>query len=264
MKKYYYIILGVFNEYMAYRLNFLLWRFRMMIQLFVVFALWHAIYESHTTIFGYTEHQMLTYILLTSVVRSVVLSSTTQQIGAYINDGTLSNYLLRPVHFVKVFIARDTSDKLLNSMCSLVEITILFFLFRPHMYIQSDWLLLLLSCISLVLGIAIYFFYSMFFSLIGFWTADIWALRFISFIFLEFFSGTLYPLDILPKPIFWVSQILPFSYCVYQPIRTYIGGASYPEVVSNMVISVIWVVLFWLGTMRLWHRGLRRYAAEGR
>ena len=59
----------------VYRLNFIMWRLRVVVQVLAVYFLWLAILKPNQTIFDYTQAQMLTYILGTSIIRSLVFSS---------------------------------------------------------------------------------------------------------------------------------------------------------------------------------------------
>lgn len=264
MKKYFQIIRATWAEYMIYRLNFVLWRVRQVMQILVVYFLWWAIFSQRSEIFGYSQAMILTYILLSSLVRTIVLGTTTMEIGSLINHGDLSNYLIRPLNFFRYYLARDAADKLLNLLFASVEITILFLLLRPPIYLQTDWTKLLLSLGAVLLGAILYFYFSLLLSFLGFWTPDVWAPRFLSFVMMEFFSGSLFPLDILPRPILGVVQNLPFAYFIYFPLKIYLGQLSVQGIISGLTMGAIWTLVVWFLAKLVWQKGLRIYAAEGR
>ncbi len=264
MKKYLQIIKGTWAQYLMYRLNFIFWRVRMVTQILVVYFLWWAIFAGRQEFFGYTESMILTYILLSSVVRTLVLSTSTMDIGSVINQGDLSNFLLRPFHFFRYYVARDIGDKLLNFLFAIGELTLLYFFLRPSIFIQTNLVILLFFTVAIVIGMVLYFFFSIIFGLLGFWTPDIWAPRFLSFVIMEFFAGGLFPLDILPKPIFYVSQALPFSYFLYFPLKVYLGQLAVPALFGGIFVGMIWMVGLMMIALFLWQKGLRVYTAEGR
>lgn len=264
MKKYLQIIRATWAEYMIYRLNFVLWRVRQIMQILVVYFLWWAIFSQRKEIFGYSQAMILTYILLSSLVRTIILGTTTMEIGSLINHGDLSNYLIRPLDFFRYYLARDAADKLLNLLFALVEVTVLFWLLRPPVFWQTDPVTLLLVTGAIILGTVLYFYFSLLLSFLGFWTPDVWAPRFLSFVMMEFFAGSLFPLDILPKPILGIVQNLPFAYFIYFPLKIYLGQLTPQTIISGLTLGVFWTLALWYLAKLVWQRGLMIYTAEGK
>lgn len=264
MNKYLQIIKGTWAEYMEYRLNFVLWRLRMVSQILVTYFLWWALFANTSELFGYTQSMMLTYVLLTNLARTIILGTRTMDISNMINSGAISNYLLRPVHFFHLAVARDVGDKALNVAFAAVEVTALFLLLRPEIFLQANAGILLATLGAVILATILYFFFSLTLSFFGFWTPDVWPVRFISFVVMEFFAGGLFPLDILPQPLFAISQSLPFFYFIYFPIKVYLGQLSSTAIFSGLVVGLGWAMVFWYLATLLWRRGLRLFAAEGR
>lgn len=205
---------GTVEEYLVYRLSFFLWRVRMIMQILVVYFLWWALFKGHNTLFGYTQGMMLTYILLSSIVRPFCMGTRTQEVGSLINEGDLSNFLLRPVNFLRYYVFRDLADKMLNIIFATIEVSILFIILKPPVFLQPNLLVLFFTAVALFIGASLFFYFSIMISYLAFWTPDVWAPRFLSFVFAEFFTGMLFPLDILPKPLFILSNYLPFSYFI--------------------------------------------------
>jgi ABC-2 type transport system permease protein len=264
VKTYFQIIKDTWEEYMVYRLNFFLWRVRMVMQILVTYFLWWAIFTNRQMFAGYTESMMLTYILLSSVVRTIILSTTTMEIGDVINQGNLSNHLVRPFSFFSYYIARDTGDKLLNLLCSVIEVTALFFILRPPVFLQGSLLVIMVALAASVLGMVLYFLYNMIFGFMGFWTQDVWAPRFLSFVIMEFLAGGVFPLDILPKALFIFSKSLPFYYFLYFPLGIYLGKITGWDLVYGFIGAFLWIGVFIVASRFLWRKGLRVYTAEGK
>ena len=249
---------------MTYRLNFVLWRVRWVIQRLVVYFLWWAIFSQREELFGYTQSAMLTYILLSSIIGTIVLGTTTMSIGNMINTGELSNFLIRPLSFFRYFIARDVGDKLMNLAFSTVEVLLLFVLLRPPIIVPTNPLIWVWFVIAIAIGVVMYFLFSFLLGLLGFWSADIWAPRFLSFVMMEFFAGGLFPLDILPTPLFALSQSLPFSYFLYFPLKVYLGQLNSAGAIQGLMIGLLWCIGLWCLMQTMWKKGLRVYTAEGR
>lgn len=233
-------------------------------QLLVVYFLWWAIFLQHKTLFGYTQGMMLTYILISAIMRPFIMGTRTQEVGNLINEGGLSNFLLRPVNFFRYYVFCDIADKALNIIFAILEISILYLLLRPSIFIQTNPAFLILTVFAMFIGAVLFFYFSMMLSYLAFWTPDVWSPRFLSFVLVEFFAGMLFPLDILPKPLFYLSGALPFSYFIYFPIKIYLGQLNYQAIAGGMVLGCIWVLGFYFLTQFMWQKGLRVYTAEGR
>lgn len=264
MKKYWQVVKNTWAEYMTYRLNFILWRVRRVLNLLLVYFLWSAIFVGQGEVFGYSQKQILTYILLSNIVASFVFATKTLEIGGQINSGDLTNFLLRPISYFKYWWARDFSDKVLNIFFSIVEVALLIFLFKPGVFLQTNLNLLFFFALSIILGIVLYFHLSFLLGFIGFWSPEVWAPRFIFFILTEFFVGGLFPLDILPKPLFLALQALPFPYLLYFPLKIYLGQLNIWQIAGGFAVSMVWLFTIYQTVQLVWQKGLRVYTAEGR
>lgn len=264
MKKYLEVFKLTWEEYLVARLNFIMWRVRTVLQLLTVYFIWLAILQGQGQIFGWSQSSILTYILGTSVLRAVIFSTRTSEVGSDINEGNLLNLLLRPINYFKYWFSRDLADKLFNIGFSIVELTLLFLILRPPIFWQSNPVFLILFFLAVGLGAFLNFFISFLLSLLAFWTPDVWGVRFLFGIFLEFFAGSLFPLDILPKPIFTLLQFLPFSYLLYFPLKIYLGTASFGQILTGFVVEILWLVIIFQALQIVWQKGLRVYGAWGR
>lgn len=268
MKKYWQVIKTTCQEYSVYRLNFLVWRLRSFISFATVYFFWWAVFAGGGEVFGWQRTQILTYILGVALIRSIVLSSRTIDVGGEINQGNLTNYLLKPLNFLAYWFSRDVADKLLNILFTIFELSIFFLILKPQFFVQTDFGVLLVFLLSVFLSTILYFYLNLFLGLIAFWTPESWSgwwgPRFIFSIILEFFSGAIFPLNILPKPVFNLVQLTPFPYLIYFPLKIYLGQVSSGQILVGFVICLFWVGVWYLIVDNTWKAGLRVYAAEGR
>ncbi|MEK7517914.1 MAG: ABC-2 family transporter protein [Patescibacteria group bacterium] len=264
MNKYFRVAKLTWDETFIYRLNFVMWRARSILQILTLYFLWASLIPSGTSIFGYNQTSMLTYILGTSLVSSIVLSSRSHAVGDEINSGNLSNFLLRPINYFFYWFARDIGDKTMNIIFAIVELSLLFAILRPPLFIQTESLYLLLTFFAIILALIMYFLFNFLLGLIGFWSPEVWAPRFIFMILLNFFAGGLFPLDILPKFIFSFFQLLPFTYLLYFPIKIYLGQVTIIEIFTGITISLFWTMLLYMIVQYVWKKGLLIYTAQGR
>lgn len=264
MKKYFEVFKLTVEEYLIYRLNFALWRLRTVLRLLIVFFLWSAIFTGRSELFGYNEAKMITYILGTAIVSSFVLSSRTVDVGGEINEGKLTNYLLKPMSYFRFWFAKDIADKLFNLIFSAVELTLIVIIFKPPIFIQPVFFLSLLALLAISISIVMYFFINLLLGFIAFVSPDTWPPRFIFIVITEFLAGALFPLDILPKPLFTILSLTPFPYLLYFPLKIYTGNVPPDFLIKGFLVLSVWVIILAKMVEKVWQRGLRIYAAEGR
>lgn len=264
MKKYLLVAKNTWAETFTYRLNFVMWRFRVILQLLTIYFLWYAITITGNNVFGYQRAQILTYILGTSLINSFVFASRSYGVGDEINEGSLSNYLVRPINYFMYNFAKDLGDKAVNIVFSAIELTILYLILRPQLFLQTNLILIALTTVSVLIALILYFYLNFLIGFIAFWSPEVWAPRFIFMIIITFFAGGLFPLDILPAKIFAIFNLLPFTYLLYFPLKIYLGQLPMSQIISGIGISLIWLLTIYLVVKFVWMQGLKVYTAWGK
>ncbi|OGM12683.1 hypothetical protein A3A76_04180 [Candidatus Woesebacteria bacterium RIFCSPLOWO2_01_FULL_39_23] len=267
MSKYSQVFKISLQDEFVYRLNFVLWRLRNVFSIFLVFFLWDSIFSvQDRVIFGYDRVKILTYIFALMFVKAIVFASKTMDVTGEIARGDLSNSLLKPLDYFKYWLTRDVASKTLNLSFALVETTLLFLILKPPFFLQNNLISILLFIVSLLIAVALYFLILFIVSSSAFWVPEMgWAIHFIiTIVILEFLSGSLFPLDVLPKPIFSILSFTPFYYLIFFPIEVYLGKISGGEAVRGILISFVWVVILYLLMRSIWQKGLKVYQAYGR
>lgn len=255
---------NTWDETFTYRFSFLLYRIRSVLQLLTVYFLWKFFLPQDATFLTYNQSEMLTYILGTSLIASLVMSSRSQTIGSEINEGKLSNYLLRPISYFKYWFARDLGDKAVNILFTTIELFLLIIILKPPLLLQENVVILFITAVSAVLGMVLYFYFSVLLGLYGFWSNEVWGPRFVFWQLITFFAGGLFPLDILPKSVASFFELLPFGYLMYFPLKIYLGQLSMLAVIQGGMICVIWIFIMHQLTRLVWMKGLRVYTAFGK
>jgi len=263
-KKYLAIIKISLLSVMAYRLSFLMWRIRTIFTFLTIFYFWSSVIPQNNSLFGYSHSQMLTYVFGITIIGIFVFSSSTNSVGEEINDGNLSNFLLKPINYFSYWLTQDLGDKIVNLAFTIIELLILFLLLRPPIFLQKDLVTILLTVFAGLIAAITYFFINMLMGFIAFWNPEIWAPRFIFFVLLGFFAGQYFPLDILPKPVFEFFQLLPFAYLLYFPVKVYLGQLVFGQVVQGFAVGIGWSIVIFFIMIFVWKRGLRSYSAQGR
>lgn len=266
MKKYLSVFKISFQQEFVYRLNFIMWRVRNVIQILLIFFLWDTIFsDPGRVVFGYDRAKILTYIFGLVIIKAFVTSSRTIDVGNEISEGNLSNYLLKPVSYFKYWFTRDIASKSLNLIFASLEVTALYFILKPPFFFQTNPAVLIVFVLSLAAAIILYFFLLFIFSLFTLWYPEQgWGVVFLLFIFVEFLGGGLFPLDILPEVIQKILYLTPFPYFYFIPLQIYLGKISFLASIQALVIAGVWVAILGVTLKKIWQVGLLAYRSEGR
>ena len=263
MKKYLQLAKVSWSNGLVYRLNFLMWRVRLILGLLTAYFLWKAVFSGRDTLFGYSESAMITYILVASLLQSLVLATRSIDLAGIINSGDLSNILVKPISNFWYWLSRDLADKILNLVFAAAELSILYLLLRPTI-VFPPVLLVLPLLLVLLLSTFLYYLINYLFGLLGFWTPEVWAPRFLLFVILQFVAGSLFPLDVLPMSIQNIVYFTPFPYLIFFPTQLYLGKLTEPAILTGIIASLFWIGILTFIVKITWTKGLKVYGSEGR
>ena len=266
MRKYLTVFGLSFQNEFTYRLNFILWRFRNVLRMMMVFILWNSVFAVNKVAFGYTREQMLTYVFLVLIVSAFVASApSNENIGGEISNGDLSNYLLKPVNYLKFWLTRDWASKLLNIIFAAGEVTLLYLWLKPQIFLAASLVTLVIGVVMCLVAALLYFYLTKIAVFVSFWAPEnTWGAMFTILIAVEMLGGTIFPLDILPNWANTALQFTPFPYLVYYPIATLVGKLSLGQSVRILFQAIVLLSLIWYLAMKIWKNGLKVYQASGR
>ncbi len=196
------------------------------------------------------------------ILQTLIFNSHTYELGSLINNGDLSLLLLKPISISLYFLSQDLADKALNAFMLLLEIGLLLLFIHLPFHLPSLGLVLVWFLPLFILASLLYFALGFLFGLVGFWSRDVWAPRFLFLVFLEFATGALFPLDMLPKTWQIWLPFTPFPYLLFYPLKLFLGQLERPF--FYLAMAFFWLLVLALLDLFIWHRGMRRYEAEGR
>ena len=232
----------------------------------MTFFLWNSIFSKNSIAFGYSKEQMMSYVFLVLIIGTFVIASpSNDNIGGEIGSGDLSNFLIKPISYLRYWFTRDWASKLLNIVFAVFEITILYLILKPSLFITVSSTAIFLGIIMGLVASLIYFFITKLATFVAFWSPEnTWGMMFLFLVIFEILSGSIFPLDILPKWSITLLQFTPFPYMVYYPLGILIGKFSSVETLRLIFQSLAWLLIsYWL-TIKVWKRGLKEYSASGR
>ncbi len=263
IRKYWFIYTLYWQEGLQQRASFFMERFRSLVVLLSFYSLWSALLKQNGSFATYGREAMITYVLGSSLLRSLVFASRTSEISSDINHGRLSGFLLKPVNFFSYTLFRDLSEKSINLLSAIIEVVLLAWVFGVHFQWPTHLSYGFFFVCSLVFSVILYFLLCFMVGCWGFWTAESGGPRFLLELFLEFSAGAFFPLDILPYSIQHVLKMLPSPYLVYFPMQIFLERVSVVDILSGLRVQLFWIAVLALLARGFWVRGVELYGAEG-
>jgi ABC-2 type transport system permease protein len=254
------------QQQMEYRFNTLLESLIGLGSFLVLFFLWTSVYASNggATMEGMSLPQMLTYVLLSKFWDWVQNpgAEIDEAIPEDIRGGGLSKVLTRPMsdrfYRLSLYLSRRAFCGALRAPLIAAVMCILPGLFSFSLRSEHAMLPLVL-----LLSLLLQFTFSYAVALAAFWFQAIGGLLFLKRITVSFLAGAWIPLMLLPLPVREASEMLPFQYMVYFPVRVAQGGMPMDRIMAGCLIMGGWIIALWAMGALLWKRGLRQYSAAG-
>jgi ABC-2 type transport system permease protein len=266
LRKYAKILRISLVERMVYRADFMVSTVFRFLPLITTLLLWQAVFYSSgkKELSGWTEHQMIAYLLLVQISRMFSsMPGLAAGIARDIRDGSLKKYLLQPINMIAYLLSYRTAHKLTYIVTTSLPYGVLFFLCRDSFSGWPDLATFLAYLASLLLAFLLGFFFEAMIGMVGFWFLEVTSFLYVINTLNFFVSGQMFPLELLPSGWVVVLKALPFQYLAYFPATVFLGKVEGMDLVYGLLFELAWVVTFFILARWLYGRGLRRYSAYG-
>ncbi|NLS91383.1 MAG: ABC transporter permease [Planctomycetaceae bacterium] len=261
------------EERLVYRGDFALGTLMRFLPILTQVFLWWAVFTAASTgqsidqtrIVGYSYHDFIAYYLLTMVSRAFSsMPGLASGIARDIRDGTVKKYLIQPIDMLSFLLLNRMAHKVVYYTVATLPFAFVFYLcgdFFPNGWPEPQVMAAYVA--SLLMAFLLGFFLEATIGMIGFWFLEVSSLLFVYMLFNFFFSGHMFPIDMLPG--FWgeVVRIIPLQYLAYFPAAVFLGKVEGPELIQGLWIQFAWVVLFMFTSRAAFHLGVRRYSGFG-
>ncbi len=267
MQKYLHVINTGLQNNLAYRFNYLTRTLFSFVPLFAMLSLWRTIYASKTggtTLSGYTAAQMIFYYLMVAVVDIfTAVNEDDWQIAADIKDGNISQFLLKPVDYLRYRLCLFFAGRIAYLSMACVPLAIFIFCCREYFVPPPNAAALAAFAMSLMLAALLQFFLSYSMAMLAFWVLEISTFIFILFAFEYLASGHLFPLDVLPPALQHALAFTPFPSMLSIPIGIYMGKINGNAAVLGLLTQLLWVLVMYVVARLMWRFGIKKYSAVG-
>lgn len=262
--RYWHVFLIGLQNALVYRWNFLLRCCFSLVPLMGTIFFWGAIYKGRGEVGGYSFEAMISYFVALLVLDA--LTSPTEddfQIAADIREGMINQVLLKPVNYGGYRLALFFSGRLVYAVSTLIPVGLAVLWLRHKLAWPEElsvWVLTFLAALGSGL---LQFGISFCTGLLAFWLLDVGGVIFILFGLEYVAGGHVFPLNLLPEPLYHIALWLPFAYEYYFPIAVFGGQLTEAELWRGFLLQWGWISLMSALGWWVWRQGLKKYTAVG-
>lgn len=250
-------------EQWQYRANLMMYLLYWLVSPVVYMAVWTTIATSQGSVGGLTAADFIRYYMTLLIVDQLTTEISIHVFAYKIQDGSLSNELIRPVHFVLTSVLMyNLAFKALTFIALLPVWTVLFLLFQPNFSTVSP-LGLLLAVPACLVGFGINFLLGAAITSMAFWTTRVYSLSEFYYAVVVLFSGQFVPLELMPGFVKTIAPFLPFQMFKYFPIQLILGKLDQAQIVQGFVSGGVWLIVSFFLFRLVWKRGLSKFSAVG-
>lgn len=244
----------------AYRFQMLVWVISLMVQLYLLRAVWAAVYGERESVNGVSAQTLLVFLTISAIHRLYVPIGIAYTIQERITTGRVATDLIRPLGFLPQMVA-VTSGFVLGTVPLLLAII-------PAALLVGSLRVpavgnLPLYLISLILAYVVNVLIWMLVGMLAFWMMSSNGVRAVLSVASDFLGGTLMPLWFLPDALRTTLELLPFQAGAFLPASIFAGQVTGMAVVRPFLVQVVWIAVLAACVRVVWSRAQRKLVVQG-
>ena len=256
---------NAFLGMLAYRLRYYTGIVTYLLFVSVNYFIWEAVYHGRpagSSIHGFTLQEMITYISVAWIARSLYFSSVDEEINEIVRTGQISIYLLRPVRFHFLLLAQAFGEsvfRLAFFTLPIGTVILLSFPVSPPASATALGLFLLANFTAFFVMAEVGFLVG----LLAFSLKSIQGVMRVKYYLIQLFSGLLLPLTFFPEGFQRLLQWLPLKMITYVPLQLYLGKIHGTGALLVFAEQLLWcAILFAIGEWG-WRNAVRKLTLQG-
>lgn len=205
---------------------------------------------------------LLYFILFHGILNGMHTGRTASNISNAIKTADINNIILKPISFPLTQVIRTLTPIIARSIVPTI-LLILGYIILPAIFAPASIIHLTVSVLFFAFGL---FTWNILFSILGFiafWTIENNSLITVIDLILNFLKGAYIPYFLFPGIIQRFLSYTPIPYFISLPIDIYMGNYQFSDMVKNLLIYMIWFIIFLFIAKYLYKKGLQRYEGYG-
>jgi viologen exporter family transport system permease protein len=262
MKIFWSFIRQAFQFIAAYRFNFFMEIFMVLLRMYAVYWLWRVLYTQRPGAFGVSLEQMVTYGALGMALEIFVWSRPQMYISRQVKSGAIDTDLMKPLDFHVHMLARSVGETTVGVIAlALPALALAYFLLGVNL--PPDVPTALLFIASLILGFLVLFHLNFLLGALSVVALDIRHISWAYYSVVRFFGGQMVPLWMFPSFVGAIARVLPFQATYFIPMSLYIGRITGADAVRAIEFQLIWLIALVILSRLCWSWAHRRLVVQG-
>lgn len=263
-RKYRIIISNEIQRQFTKRVDIVSYAFGNIAELLVLVVIWTAVFKNVNMIKGYTSDEMISYVVFSWFFAFLTTNYAFEQnVAKDIQLGTLSNFLVKPMSYMRYMVAISLGRISIAFIVVLMQGALVMYIFNNALHFSINIQTALLLIAMLIASYFVNLFMAILIGMIAFWTTEIVGVQYSIKVFIKLISGSYFPISLLPIAIINVSMIFPFIYTVFIPVQLYLGKISFAEGLKGLGIEILWLIVLYAIIKIVWKFGLKKYESVG-
>ena len=263
MKKYLEVAKITFKSQIAYRFDVMIGVLLSFARILLALILWSVLFKGRNEIGGFSFQMMITYyIMMTFLRRLDTTDSMVWQLSSEIREGQFTKYLVKPIKPLGYFMVACFSKTAFVFGINLIATILYVFIFKKFFLIHPKMTAYIGAVFVGLLGLNFLILFNYFIAILSFKFLEIGAFNMIKNNMLEFLTGALIPLALVPLWLQNGMRLFPFYYVYYLPAMLFMNYeiARIPEA---LIVLVIWNGLMFLVVSGTYGILQRKYEGVG-
>lgn len=249
---------------LQYRGELILWAIWGVVYPAVAMAMWAAAVKGAPggeQIQGMDARDFAAYFLLTMITGHVVAAWDIFEMGYLVRTGAMSPRLLQPI----LPIWQSLSDNLAYKIFTLILLIPIWIgvAYAAHPRFSTTTPEVIAGIFAIVMAAAIHYLWNYNLALAAFWVTRMDSITEMWWGMNLLLGGRVAPLTLMPLPLRWIANLLPFQWIIWFPSATVAGQLDFNGIVTGLLFQVGWFVGGLIAFQIIWRLAIRRYSAVG-
>ncbi|HEY4441048.1 MAG TPA: ABC-2 family transporter protein [Candidatus Elarobacter sp.] len=232
----------------------------LVVRLYLMRAVWEALYRQNAAPAGVPLHAVLTYTVIALLMSLVLEIDGTRQIREKIREGTIATDLMKPISLPLYFFSDGVGMTMLHALLIVPALAIA--LLMVHVDVPAPPVLAAFA-LSFLLGYLVNFLLNFLMNCVAFWTLETFAVQLMVRWVSDLLSGQIVPLIFFPGVLQQVVLALPFAAIYSTPLLIYLGTIPPSRYGVAFAVQIGWCAIFAVLSAIVWRAAQQRVVSQG-
>ncbi|MBV8298257.1 MAG: ABC-2 family transporter protein [Candidatus Eremiobacteraeota bacterium] len=232
----------------------------LLVRLYLMKAVWTALYAQNAAPAGVPLHAILTYTVVALLMSLVLEIDGTRQIREKIREGTIATDLMKPISLPLYFFSDGVGMTLLHAVLIVPALVLSLVIVRIDVPAPP---VLAAFALSFLLGYVVNFLLNFLMNCVAFWTLETFAVQLMVRWLSDLIGGQIVPLVFFPGVLQKIVLALPFAAVYSTPLLIYLGTIKPSGYLAAMSLQLLWCLVFAGLSWLVWRAAQRRVVVQG-